>query len=258
MIIGAMNHPTQDPIAEIRWMAESGLEFIDLTLEPPAAATWRIDTTAIRNALESASMRVVGHTAYYLPIGHAFDDVRSAATAQLVKCLQAFAEIGAKWMNVHPDGYAPMHSREFVVGQNIESLETLLEAGQKLGVGVMVENVPAGFNTPEQLGELLEPLPELGLHLDIGHANLRVPHNTSEAICRRYGNRLRHLHLHDNNGESDQHLPLGAGSIDIPSIIRTIKRCGYDGSITLEVFSHDKQYFQYSRDVLRKLWDLEE
>jgi hypothetical protein len=34
-----------------------------------------------------------------------------------------------------------------------------------------------------------------------------------------------------------------------------LKRAGYDGTITLEVFTPDKHYLTYSRDVLRKLWD---
>ena len=35
MLIGAMNHPREDVLEEIRWMAEMGLEFVDLTFEPP-------------------------------------------------------------------------------------------------------------------------------------------------------------------------------------------------------------------------------
>jgi hypothetical protein len=38
----------------------------------------------------------------------------------------------------------------------------------------MLENLPGDFNTAAQMGELLDPLPELGLHLDIGHANLHT------------------------------------------------------------------------------------
>jgi hypothetical protein len=30
---------------------------------------------------------------------------------------------------------------------------------------------------------------------------------------------------------------------------------GYDGTITLEVFTPDKHYLGYSRDVLRRTWD---
>ena len=51
MLIGAMNHPAEDPVSEIKWMAELGLEFVDLTVEPPAAASWRIDTNLIRRVL---------------------------------------------------------------------------------------------------------------------------------------------------------------------------------------------------------------
>ena len=37
MLIGAMNHPARPVIEEIEWMGELGFDFIDLTLEPPAA-----------------------------------------------------------------------------------------------------------------------------------------------------------------------------------------------------------------------------
>ena len=103
-----------------------------------------------------------------------------------------------------------------------------------------------------------DPLPELGLHLDIGHANLMVPHNTTEEILTAYGTRLRHVHLHDNKGGAgDLHLPIGAGDLDVRTNIRALKKCGYDGTITLGVFTPDKHYLAYSRDVLRRMWDEE-
>jgi hypothetical protein len=68
MLIGAMNHPACDVLSEIRWMAKMQLEFIDLTLEPPAAATWRVNPSEIRRALDAEGMIAVGHTAYYLRI----------------------------------------------------------------------------------------------------------------------------------------------------------------------------------------------
>ena len=255
MLIGAMNHPAYDPVEEVNWMAEAGLEFVDLTLEPPGAAPWRIEPDVLRRTIEGAGLGVVGHTAYYLPIGHPFEEVRDAATSALVKCLGLFAEIGAQWMNVHPNSHAPMHNRAFVIAQNLKSLATLVEAGKKLGIGVMVENVPEGFNTPEQLAELLDSMPDLGLHLDVGHANLRVSSHSTEPILARYADRLRHVHVHDNNGHGDLHLPLGAGNIEFPQIVRALRHSGYDGTITLEVFSSDRHYFKYSCDVLRKMWD---
>src|SRR5262249_30990898 len=146
------------------------------------------------------------------------------AVAEARRCLEVFAVVGARWMNLHPDRHAPMHDRAFAIDQNLRSIRELLETSRRVGVGLMIENLPGNFNTVEQLGELLGPLPELGLHLDIGHANLQVEVNTTEAILAAYGSRLRHVHLHDNKGGSaDLHLALGAGTLDAAKHVRSLK-----------------------------------
>ncbi len=256
MLIGTMNHPAHDVVEEIHWMAGMGLDFIDLTIEPPAAASWRVDPPAIRQALEQTGMQVVGHTAFYLPMGSAFEEVRRACVCELRRCLEVFSAVGARWMNLHADRYAPMHDRRFYIEQNLRTVRELLPDARRLGVGLMIENLPGDYNSAPQLGELLDPAPELGLHLDIGHANLQVPHNTTEEILTAYGTRLRHVHLHDNRGgHEDLHLPLGAGTVDVRGAIRALKKCGYDGTITLEVFTPDRHYLAYSRDVLKRMWE---
>lgn len=237
-------------------MAEMGLEFVDFTIEPPAAASWLIDPVAIRRELKDHGLNVVGHTAYYLPFASAFEGVRKAAVEELRRCLDLFAKVGAKWMNLHPDRHAPMHDRDFYIRRNIESLQELQEYAAQAGVGLMIENLPGEFNDARQLGELLHPLPDLGLHLDIGHANLMVAHNTTEAILEAHGARLRHVHLHDNKGgHADLHLPLGAGTLDLYGAVRALRKCGFDGTITLEVFTPDRHFLAYSRDVLRRVWE---
>jgi sugar phosphate isomerase/epimerase len=256
MLIGAMNHPGRDVVSEIEWMAKMGLDFIDLTLEPPAAACHRINPERIRHALGEHSMEAIGHTAYYLPLANPFESIRRAAVEELKRCLDAFSHLGIKWMNIHPDRNAPMHERSFVIARNLLSLRELIQTGRDCGVGIMIENLPGSFNTARQLGELLDPLPEVGLHLDIGHCNLLTEFNTTDEIMAAYGSRLKHVHLHDNKGGSaDLHLPLGTGTIDLPHHVRTLQKAGYDGTITLEVFSPDRHYLAYSRDVLRRTWD---
>jgi sugar phosphate isomerase/epimerase len=258
MQIGAMNHPGRDLLEQIEWVAEMGLGFVDLTLEPPMAASWKVDRRAIRKALETHRLGVVGHTAFYLPIASGIEEIRRAALVELRRCVDVFAEIGARWMNVHPDRHAPMHDRSFFIDKNRETLGALLPYAAQHGVGVMVENLPGDFNTASQLGELLDPLPELGLHLDIGHANLLVARSSVEELLTGYGARLRHVHLHDNKGGgADLHLPLGTGTVDVRGAVRLLKAHGYDGTITLEVFTPDPHHLSYSRDLLRRIWDEE-
>src|SRR5512142_595053 len=142
MLIGAMNHPANDVIEEIEWMAGMGLDFIDLTVEPPAAASWRLDAHAVRDALQKFGMQVIGHTAFYLPMGSAFEEVRRACVCELRRCMEVFSAIGARWMNLHPDRYAPMHDRPFFIQRNIRTIEDLLPDARRLGVGLMIENLP--------------------------------------------------------------------------------------------------------------------
>lgn len=256
MLVGAMNHPARDAIGEIRWVAELGLDFIDLTLEPPGAASWRVNVRDIKHALEDHGIGIVGHTAYYLPMASPFEGVRRGAVDEFKRCLEIFAILGARWMNMHPQAYAPMHDRNYIVERNLSTITDLLPLARECGVGLMIENLPGDWNTVLQLSQLLDPLPELGLHLDIGHANLQTTRNTTDELLRAYGSRLRHVHLHDNKGgTADLHLPLGCGNLDVNHTIASLRRSGYDGTITLEVFSEDKHYLLHSRDVLREIWD---
>jgi sugar phosphate isomerase/epimerase len=59
----------------------------------------------------------------------------------------------------------------------------------------------------------------------------------------------------NHGGDRDEHLPLGAGNIDWPWALGVLKRMGYDGTITAEVFSRDKSYLVAAKDQLREWWD---
>lgn len=255
MLVGAMNHPARDLRQEIAGFAQLGMDFVDLTLEPPAAATWKVDPDEIRALLAEHRLAVMGHTAYYLSIGSPFERIRKAAVQELSEAVKCFARIGVPWMNIHPDGHSPFHPAGFASRRNLESLRDLSRVASDRGIGLMVENVPGRFNSASQLGEILDEMPELGLHLDIGHCNLMVRENTADEVLTHYGDRVRHVHLHDNRGgTADLHLPLGAGTLDYPRYLRILKQSGYDGTITLEVFTGNPADLVASSRVLRQLW----
>jgi sugar phosphate isomerase/epimerase len=237
-------------------MASIGLDFVDLTLEPPAASSAAIDAQHIRATLEHHQLDVIGHTAFYLPIASPIEELRVAAVTELRRCLHAFAAIGARWMNVHPDRNVPMHERPYWIERNLQSLSDLLPDARNHNIGIMVENLPYTYNNIAQLDELLGPLPELGLHLDIGHAYLYTAKDTTDELIRHYADRLKHVHLHDNKGgTADLHLPLGTGVVRYREHLRTLQEVGYDGMITLEVFTPDRSHFIDSCNKLRHAWD---
>ncbi|HEU4446957.1 MAG TPA: TIM barrel protein, partial [Nitrososphaeraceae archaeon] len=53
-----------------------------------------------------------------------------------------------------------------------------------------------------------------------------------------FNEKIIHIHWHDNHGNRDEHLPIGAGLIDHQRAIIVLKKIYYDRTITLEVFTN--------------------
>ncbi|HSR12260.1 MAG TPA: sugar phosphate isomerase/epimerase family protein [Thermodesulfobacteriota bacterium] len=260
MKIGMMNNPRVDLDSEIAWARDMRFDYLDLTLEPSKAHPKAIDVKKTARALRKAGLEIVGHTAYYLPLASPMESVREAACGEMASALKVFSQLGASKMTIHPDRSIP-----FVLGQkgvtekNLESLRKIQEIADPLGIQILLENMDRTFNTVEQIAEALTRFPGLGFHLDVGHANLNTDRNRTEEFLKAFHRRLHHVHLSDNFGKGDDlHLPLGAGSIDWKRMIALLKRHGYDGTITLEVFSADRRYLLFSREKLKELWEAAE
>lgn len=79
-------------------------------------------------------------------------------------------------------------------------------------IEIVMENVLDRI--PQPMAEVAEKIehPAFGLCLDVGHANCYSKVSCEEWFQteKKY---LKHLHLHDNKGDRDSHLPLGTGTI---------------------------------------------
>ncbi|MBU1205898.1 MAG: sugar phosphate isomerase/epimerase [Proteobacteria bacterium] len=257
MKIGMMNNPRYNLCAEIAWAKKNGFDYLDLTLEPPAVNPREVKVAEVNRALRDYQLAIVGHTAYYLPIASPYETLRKAALEEMRWALQFFAAIGASTVTVHPDkSIAFVLSPKAVLQTNLQSLAEIVKLAEPLGIQILIENMDRTFNTVEQIQEALLLMPQLGFHLDVGHANLNVERNRTEEFLRAFRERLWHVHLSDNFGKSeDLHLPLGAGNIEWRKVIALLKNYAYDGTITLEVFSADRRYLLFSRDKVRELWE---
>ena len=251
-----MNFPGRSVLKEIHRIHEDGFDFIDLTIEPPAA--WKVDGTEAGRLIKDLGLAAVGHTAYYLPIASPWPEMRRMARDLFRHCLDTFARAEIDLVNVHPDQRVPLHSREQVRAGNAEAISGLAEDAAQRGIRLMVENLDRMFATVDDLAPILERTPELGFHLDIGHANLRLglgERNRTKVLLEAFGDRLAHVHVSDNRGGGeDLHLPLGAGAIDWNDAIRTLKGAGWDGTVTLEVFSRQRDYLRASRRTWLEWW----
>jgi sugar phosphate isomerase/epimerase len=109
----------------------------------------------------------------------------------------------------------------------LSTLEHLILHARHSGVTICVENTTSEMGDPTYLRAFVDETRLTGLrfNFDIGHANL-AERPEKERIEKSFAP-LRELvtsvHLHDNHGDKDEHLPLFDGSIDWPAAIKLLQ-----------------------------------
>jgi len=252
MKIGVMNYPNNNLIEEIKWISENGFDFIDLTIEPLEA--YKIDTKNVNKALNNFNLDAIGHTNPFLPSIFPIQSIRKVCLEEFKKYVDMFSKIGIKLVNIHPFYDAPFLSDEDKIKANIQFLKQVNKLCKSKGITLMFENYIKPFDGPEVFTRILKEIPDLKIHLDVGHCNINQEKNLMEAFFKRFGNKIIHLHFSDNKGKDDDHLPLGCGNIEWEKIIKIIKKSKFDKTITLEIFSPDRDYLLLSRDKLKNWW----
>ncbi len=248
-----MNDPARPLDEELERIAGLGFGLVDLTLEPQGA--WPVDPARVRRRLSELGLQAVGHTAPFLPFASAYPELERAARDLYLRTCEAFAEIGVDLVNLHPVARG-LRGRD-AVERNADAVADLAGRAAALGQTLMVENMGGAFGTAAELRPLVEAADNVLLHLDVGHANIRPygqPPRLPE-LLEAFAGRIGHVHVHDNKGRYDEHLPLGVGSVDWPEAVRLLRGAGWDGTVTLEVFADEPAYTEASRRLWLGWWE---
>ncbi len=87
-----------------------------------------------------------------------------------------------------------------------------------------------------ELAEIIEIDPDsLGVCLDFGHANLQRPLFEIDEAIRELDAHLIATHLHDNEGQIDQHILPLLGNLDWDAALEALRDIGYARPLILEV-----------------------
>ena len=227
--------------------AELGVGVVELRAEPGLAHPTELDRNArkaLRRRLESFGLRPTVHASIHDTNLASLNPILAAAAREdLRRTVELAAEVGAEIVVFHP-GRLPSEYRrdpgalEAARSVLYANLEELIPYAERLGVVLAVENKQRGSNrdlilTPQEHREVLERFPGLWACLDFGHLNT-LGLDPVEFV-RALGERLIHVHLHDNHGQADEHLPLGEGNLDWKRCISALAEAGFSGTTVLEI-----------------------
>jgi sugar phosphate isomerase/epimerase len=254
-----MTNPGLDLMPQIHWIGRNGFDYVDLALEPPRADHGDVDSEALLEALKENRLGIIVHTSPYLPVANPHAAIREAARQEMIHALHFAEKVGSRLLTNHYLGGPSLVEKKAVKGFYIRMLEELCEAAENTGVRIAFENSPGNQDEPLVFREIFQQVSGAGLLLDLGHTHIHTRRDTvSDFLADEVvGMRLRHVHVSDNNGREDLHLPLGSvrGGVNWQETIDLLKGHGYDGTVTLEIFSPDRRDLLASRERFRQWWE---
>ena len=262
MLYGAMNNPVKPVLNELEEISKLGFDYLELTLDPPQAHHLQIrqQKEQLLAALKHHQMGLVCHMPTFVSLADLTDSVRRASLNEVLESLEVAAEFHPLKIVVHPPYIGGLGV--FVIEQArhkaTNSLWAIALKAEQLGLNLCLENMfprcQFGVETTDFI-KIFDQQPNLKLTLDTGHANIDDPGGKRILeFIETFADRIGHVHISDNFGKEDNHLPIGTGTIEFDRILRALKKIAYEDTVTLEIFSRDREYLQISREKFKIMW----
>jgi len=261
MKYGAMNFPAKSIVGEIDQLGKLGFDYIELTIDAPEATPEIIlnNKDRIKETLSSYQLEVMGHLPTFLSVADLYESIRKSSIDENIKALEAGVALGIKTFIIHPGTIRGLGKQVKYKANKYaeESLTLIVSKATELNVTLCIENMfPDTYapTEPHEFEKIFFKHPELKFALDIAHAHIGTNKDRSPEFIKRYANKLFHIHISDNYGKDDGHLPVGAGMIDFRKMFKELKNIGFDETMTLEIFSRDRDYLKMSLDKIKQMW----
>ncbi len=140
--------------------------------------------------------------------------------------------------------HAGYHERKYKgdkglwLSQSLKTWPEFIERAGRAGSVIAVENIFE--REPSTLRLLMDeiPSPHFGVCLDAGHMRVFSEVDAEEWFAS-LGPRVAEVHLHDNHGRHDDHLPMGEGSIDFERFMSLMAKYTKDPVYTIEPHGED-------------------
>lgn len=177
------------------------------------------------------------------PVKDETPEGRILRAEEMKRSMRLAKMLGASCWVVHP--IMPHRVKDLLEGNaqstwelNVEFMGWLLEYAKELDITICLENMPHrnfSMAKPEKILELIRLMddPHFQMCLDTGHVATQEGLDLAQQV-RMIGKHLKAMHVHDNNGEKDQHRHPGEGILNWESYADALRDIGFDGVLSLE------------------------
>lgn len=175
-------------------------------------------------------------------------EIRKVTMARFESIYEVARELGARHIVFH-SGFIPITFYiEGWLGNSITFWKEFMKNKDE-SVQIYIENVYEEEFWP--IRQVIDEVnhPAFSACLDIGHVNAYSSKRLEEWIDG-LGDKIRHVHLHNNHGDRDAHLALDKGSIQMKESLMAIKSVAPQATWTVEISNQEQleQSMQWLRD----------
>lgn len=251
--IGDMYAYCSSPAEAVRCYAGTGFRYLDYNFQKVHRdgspfmldddQAWRDQVRATAKAAQECGFTFVqAHLPCYNPMGE-YDHKRCMRA--VLRAAEACGILKIPTMVIH-SSYSPVHrypmDQDAYFAYNKKFLAPVLEVAEKYGTFLCVENTSAKNmgecyfpRTAKEMNDFVKFIdhPLLGCCWDTGHAVLEGKYDQYADLLELGGN-LKAVHIHDNNGFSDQHLAPYCGKLQLNRIIEAFRDMDFPGFFTYE------------------------
>ena len=122
--------------------------------------------------------------------------------------------------------------------KGLKCFQEIVDYAEKLNIKVAFENTKLKGYLEFLIDNIKNP--NIGICFDSGHYHV---HFKDEFNFEKFKNKILAVHLHDNDQSDDQHLIPFDGTLNWNDVILNLKKCNYNGPITLEL-CYRKKYLE--------------
>lgn len=256
--IGEVYAFTASPAEAVSMYKDTGFKYLDYSFYSvirdgspymdESDLRWKREVEDAGKMAESLGFTFVqAHTPSYNPEGRC-DHERSLRA--VVRSMEACGMLGIRNAVIHTAFSAkypyPEKMDEYCKASRV-FLEKFLPYSERFNVTLCVENsctINTGgncfFMTGAEARSFVEDMnhPYLGVCWDVGHAAMQGCDMYKELVT--LGKHLKTVHIHDNNGRSDEHLAPYCGIIDYNAIVKALLDIEFGGYFCFEADSFYK------------------
>jgi len=261
MRLGLSDHPSFNlKLKEfLEFASQLSAKYVELKLDRQnllSTLLRRSKNSTITNLLNSYDFKYFLHTpSIDVNLASLNPSIGRASEKITLKTVHFASKVNAELLVSHVGRLSRDHPQSLMkkaFKNAVARLKHIANASKDSGIIFTIENdhktadyIIAGY--PQQILSLVENI-DCKLTFDIGHANTL---GKIENFLDTLSTYIVNIHLHDNNGVNDEHLPLGEGKIDIAKTLEKIKMSNRSTTLILEC--HSLQGLRQDYNLLKKL-----